>query len=214
MYTFLSKDMAKHAQSIDSAILKRIRRKGTGWVFTPADFLDLGSRNAVDLALSRSARAGTVRKLGRGVYDNPRRDPRLGLLSPTSEQVARAMKGRDRARVQAAGAQAANMLGLSAQVPVRAVFLTDGRSRKVRIGRQQIVLKHTTPRQMATAGRTSGTVIQALRWLGRNHVDDRTVATLRRRLSDTDKQQLQRDLPYAPAWIADVLRTVVDSARS
>jgi hypothetical protein len=63
---------------------------------------------------------------------------------------------------------------------------------------------------MATAGRISGTVIQALRWLGRDHVDDRTVATLRRRLSEADKRQLQHDLRYAPTWVADVLRVVAE----
>lgn len=69
---------------------------------------------------------------------------------------------------------------------------------------------HTTPRQMATAGRISGTVIQALRWLGQDHVDDRVVATLHRRLSDADKRQLQlqQDLRYAPTWVADVMRTI------
>jgi hypothetical protein len=202
----------KNPQSIDSKVLKRISRKPAGWVFTPADFLDLGSRNGVDLALSRAARAGTIRKLGRGLYDSPRRDPKIGLLSPSIEQVARAMSGRERAALQVSGAHAANVLGLSTQVPVRTVFLTLGRSRKVNIGRQQIILKHTTPKQMTTAGRTSGTVIQALRWLGRRHVDDRVVATLRRTLSPADKQQLRRDLRHAPSWIADVLRTVVDAS--
>ena len=89
---------------------------------------------------------------------------------------------------------------------MRAVFLTDGRARPVRIGRQQVILKHTTPRQMATAGRVSGTVIQALRWLGQPHVDDRVVAVLRRRSSDRDKAQLRADLRHAPAWVADVIR--------
>jgi hypothetical protein len=92
---------------------------------------------------------------------------------------------------------------------VRLTFLTDGRSRRVQLGRQQIILKHTTPRQMATAGRISGTVIQALRWLGQDHVDGRVVATLRRRLSDADKRQLQQDLRYAPTWVADIMRSVV-----
>jgi hypothetical protein len=91
---------------------------------------------------------------------------------------------------------------------MRAVYFTDGRSRTVQVGRQQIILKHTTPRNMATAGRISGTVIQALKWIGKKHVDDKIAARLRRKLSDPDKQQLLKDLRYAPAWIADVMRKV------
>jgi hypothetical protein len=200
--------MGKQPTSVDSQLLVRIREFGPGTVFTAADFLDLGPRNAVDLALSRNARAGIIRKLARGVYDLPRRDHHLGDLSPSADDVASALAGRDGARLQASGAHAANLLGLSNQVPVRLTFLTDGRSRRVQLGRQQIILKHTTPRQMATAGRISGTVIQALRWLGRDHVDDQAVSTLRRRLSDADKRQLQQDLRYAPAWVGDVMRRV------
>ena len=151
-----------------------------------------------------------IRKLARGLYDYPRRDSQLGPLAPSIDAVARALAGRDSSRLQPAGAQAANALGLSEQVPVRAVFLTDGRARTVRIGRQQVILKHTTPRQMATAGRVSGTVIQALRWLGQPHVDDRVVAMLRRRLSDRDKTQLGADLRHAPAWVADVIRSAAE----
>ena len=205
---YFCQNMGKQAASVDSQILARIRQHRPGTVFTPADFVDLGPRNAVDLALSRNARAGTIRKLARGVYDLPRRDARLGDLSPSPDDVASALAGRDGARLQASGAHAANLLGLSDQVPVRLTFLTDGRSRRVQLGRQQIILKHTTPRQMATAGRISGTVIQALRWLGRDHVDDKVVTTLRRRLSDADKRQLQQDLRYAPTWVGGVMRQV------
>lgn len=204
--------MGKQAASVDSLVLARIRQQRPGTVFTPADFVDLGPRNAVDLALSRNARVGAIRKLARGVYDLPRRDDRLGDLSPSPDDVASALAGRDGARLQASGAHAANLLGLSDQVPVRLTFLTDGRSRRVQLGRQEIILKHTTPRQMATAGRMSGTVIQALRWLGRDHVDDRVVATLRRRLSDADKRQFQQDLRYAPTWVGDVMRRVATSS--
>ena len=200
--------MAKHPKSVDSQVLGRIMAKEPGWVFTPADFLDLGSRTAVGLALMRHARAGTIRKLARGLYDYPIRDARLGIIPPHTDDVAIALKGRDDFRLQASGAHAANVLGLSTQVPVRAVFLTDGRARKVQLGKRQIVLKNTATKNMVTAGRMSGTVIQALRWVGRRSVDDRTVAILRRRLSDDDKQQLLKDLRYAPAWIADVMRKV------
>lgn len=200
--------MGKQPASVDSQVLERIRHHEPGTVFTPADFVDLGPRNAIDLALSRNARAGIIRKLARGLYDLPRRDARLGDLAPSPDDVAAALAGRDGARLQASGAHAANLLGLSDQVPVRLTFLTDGRSRRVQLGRQQIILKHTTPRQMATAGRISGTVIQALRWLGRDHVDDTVVSTLRRRLSDADKRQLEQDIRYAPTWVGEVLRKV------
>lgn len=200
--------MGKHTKSVDNQILGRITTKGRGWVFTPTDFLDLGSRTAVGLALMRYARAGTIRKLARGLYDYPVRNARLGIIPPSTEQIANALKGRDDFRLQVSGAHAANGLGLSDQVPVRSVYLTDSRSRKVKLGKREIVLKQTTPRNMATAGRISGTVIQALRWLGQRHVDERIVTKLRRTLSDKDKQQLLKDLRYAPAWVAEIMRAV------
>ena len=147
------KSNRKQLKSIDSQILARIHGWGLGSVFVPSDFLDLGSREAVDLALHRLARKGTIRRLARGVYDLPKEHPVLGLLAPAADAVARTLAGRDRTRLQPAGAYAANILGLSEQVPAKAVFLTDGPSRTVKIGPTTIQLRRTTPRNMEAAGR-------------------------------------------------------------
>jgi len=195
-------------QSIESKILSRIYGRGKGCVVTPGAFLDLGSRQAVDLTLHRLAKKRTLRRLARGLYDYPRTDPELGLLSPTIDAIVKALKGRDKILLQPSGGYAANLLGLSDQVSMKIVFLTDGPARRVQIGKQVIMLKHTTPRAMATAGRISGLVIHGLRHLGQKHVDDNVVAHLRKRLSSDDKKQLLRDAPYAPAWIAAILRRV------
>lgn len=196
--------MGKHAQSIDTQVLDRIKRKASGRVFTARDFLDLGSRAAIDQTLSRYCRTGRLRKIARGLYDLPRTDPQLGRLSPNADAVAAALKGRDAIRLQPAGAHAANLLGLSDQVPVKTVYLTDGPSRRVKAGGVEIVLKRTTTRNMSTAGRLSGLVIQALRWLGKDHVDAVVIAKLRRNLKPSDRAALVRDAAYAPAWIAKV----------
>ncbi len=201
-------------QSIDSRIVSRIYGRGKGCVVTPGDFMDLGSRQAVDLALHRLAKKGTLRRLARGLYDYPRTDSDLGLLSPTTDAIVKALKGRDKILLQPSGGYAANLLGLSAQVPMKIVFLTDGLSRRVQIGKQVIVLKHTTPRAMATAGLISGLVIQALRHLGQGHVDDAVVARLQKRLSSDDKKQLLKDVRYAPAWIVAILRRVAGPAEN
>lgn len=198
--------MGKHIQGIDNKIISRIYGHDRGWVFTPADFSDLGSRDAVASALRRHRRSGRIRQLARGVYDYPRTDPDLGMLTPSPDAVARALAGRDAVRLQPSGAYAANLLGLSTQVPMKIVYLTDGRSRTVQVGKKQIILKQTTPRNMAAAGRISGLVIQALRHLGRQYVDDEVVARLDRRLDADDREQLLKDVRFAPAWIADMMR--------
>lgn len=203
--------MGKHSHSIDSLMFARIKQLRRGAVITAADFLDLGSRAAIDQALSRAARTGRVRKLARGLYDHPRVHARMGPLAPSMDAVARALAGRDASRLQPSGAHAANLLGLSNQVPVRAVYLTDGRTRKVRLGKRTLVLKKTTPRNIATAGRTSGTVIQALRWLGRPNVDDRVIEALRQRLTGKDRKLLLADIRFAPAWIGDVMRRLAST---
>ena len=198
--------MSKHSQSIDNNTLNRIYGHRGGWVFTPAHFIDLGSRDAIATALKRHKRAGIIRQLARGLYDYPIDHPVLGRVAPSADAIARALARRDATRLQPPGAYAANVLSLSEQVPTRIEFLTDGPSRRVKLGRREIVLKHTTPRNMATAGRRSGTVIQALRWLGQQHIDDKVVSILRRQLSPADRTQLLKDVKFAPSWIADLLR--------
>ena len=138
--------MGKHTQSIDNKVIHRIQGHGAGWVFTPAHFSDLGSRDAVASALKRYRQSGLIRQLARGLYDYPRHDPDLGMLTPSPDAVARALAGRDAVRLQPSGAYAANLLGLSAQIPMKIVYLTDGRYRTVQIGKKQILLKRTTPR--------------------------------------------------------------------
>ena len=161
----------KTAQPIESRILRRIHGLGKGSVFTPTRFLDVGSRASVDKALSRFAQSGSVRRLARGLYDYPERHPQFGLLAPSPDKIAAALVYPQKKPLQPSGAYAANLIGLSEQVPMKAVFLTTGTPRRVRIGRREIVLKRTTPRQIATAGRISGLVIQALRHLGKQRVE-------------------------------------------
>lgn len=198
--------MARRLNTTDNQILKRIYGHGRGWVFTPDHFKDLGSRDAIASALKRYKQTGLIRQLARGLYDYPKVDSQLGLLQPSTDDIAKALTGRDATRIQPTGAYAANLLRLSTQVPMKVVYLTDGLSRTVQIGNRQITLKRTTPRNMATAGKTSGLLIQALRHLGQKSVDDEIVAQLDRQLDVITKVQLMKDIRHAPAWIADIFR--------
>ena len=195
-------------QSIDNKIVSRIYGKKRGWVFTPMHFLDLGSRMAVDQALGRLMKSGAIRRLARGLYDYPAKHPDFGILPPNYDRIAQALVGRDNLKIQPSGAYAANLLGLTEQVPAKIVFFTDGPNRKVQVGKRTIILKRTTPRNMATAGRISGLVIQALRYLKQSNIDSTTIMKLKRRLSDNDKKTLMSDIRYAPAWIGDIFRKI------
>jgi hypothetical protein len=203
--------MAKTLKSIDNAILSRIYGSRGGAVFSPSHFLDLGSRRAVDLALHRLVKGKILRRLARGLYEHPRKHPELGTLSPDIDKVARALACKHRIRLQPAGAYAANLLGLSEQVPARVVFLTDGRSRTVKIGRQEIQLRRTTPRNMAAAGRLSGLLMQAFRHLGEEHITRERMEHLKRTLPTMERQQLLKDLPLAPAWMHPLFRELAES---
>ena len=193
-------------QSIVGRIKKRIYGKNRGFVFTKSYFFDLGHPKTVAKALERLADSGEIRRLARGLYDYPEKHPTLGNLPPNYERIAQALAGRDSLKIQPSGAYAANLLGLTEQVPAKIVFLTDGPNRTVQINKQQVVLKRTTPKNMATAGRISGLVIQALRHLGQPYVDDHIIELLKKRLSVKDKHQLMKDLRFAPVWIGNIFR--------
>lgn len=205
-YICVRQSMKKHTKTVDEQILNCIFGNKRGWVFTPGHFKHLGSRDSIASALKRHKQSGLIRQLARGLYDYPKTDPDLGTLEPSTDDIAKALAGRDATRLQPSGAYAANLLGLSNQVPMKVVYLTDGRSRTVQIGKRQITLKNTTPRNMATANKTSGLIIQALRHIGKDQVNEEVIEKLRKRLAKEDRKRLMADIRYAPEWIAEIFR--------
>lgn len=192
----------------------RVLRSEPGSVFTPKDFLNLGKRGAVDVALSKLTSAGIIRRIARGLYEYPRTSTTLGgPLSPDPDQVARAIARKLRWRIVPHGALAANMLGLSTQVPARITYLSDGPTRRVPMGRQTILFKHARPKEMAVESPTSAVVIQALRYLGRDGVDRRTIKQLRNRLSKAECRKFLRDARFSADWIYGIAREVAEGGR-
>ncbi len=170
-------------------ILKKIRRKGRGYVFTPKDFLNLGSRAAVDQAVARLARSGKIRRLRRGLYDYPRVSPRLGVLSASPDGVAHAMARRTNGKLLPSGAQAANAFGLSTQVPARPVFITDGPTKRVQVGSQTVLLRHASPR-FFLKDRDAALAVQAIRYLGSASLDQTAIGKLSKALSPRSRAAL------------------------
>jgi hypothetical protein len=199
--------------SVVNQILRRVRTRGRGSVFTPADFLDLGSRAAVDQALSRLTKNDLLRRLIRGLYDFPKIHSELGPLAPAPDAVAKAFARETGSRLQVAGAQAANALGLSTQVPARSVYLTDGPSRRVVLGKRIIEMRHASPKHLVAAGSMAGTVVQALRHLGPDSVPA-VVNAAAQHLTAADQRALAKGANQAPAWMRPALNRIADQSIS
>jgi len=133
-----------------------------------------------------------------------------GMLSPVPDAVAKAYARQRGLRVLMSEALAANVLGLSTQVPAAKVFLTDGPARKLQIGDLVLVFRHAAPKTMALSSSSTGIVIQALRHLGKDGVDDAAINLLRNRLTDREKQNLMADLQHAPDWLRPVVARIVE----
>ncbi len=197
-------------QSAPYRIMKRACAAGRGRVFTPADFLDVGTRATVDQALSRLVKLDKLRRLARGLYDFPKVHPRLGKLSPMPDDVAKALARETGSRVQIAGARAANVLGLSTQVPSKSTYLTDGPSRRVVLGKRVVDLRHASPKHLIAPSSPAGTVVQALRYLGPARAAE-VEQVAARHLSPHDKKALAAAAAQAPAWMRPTLVTIANS---
>jgi hypothetical protein len=188
-------------------------------VWTPVDFLDLGSREAVDKTLQRLTLASRIRRLDRGLYDQPRRNELTGQMSvPDYRRVIQAVARRDQTRMLVDGMTAANDLGLSDAVPGRIVVHTDARLRPIKLGKQIIAFRPTAPSKLFWVGRPAMRVVQAMHWL-RDALTDpddrqRILGRLRAILADMDQgaaivADLREGLPTLPAWMHDLVRQLL-----
>lgn len=196
--------MKKPTLTASDRIIKRAQTSGRGSVFTPSDFVDIAGRASIDQSLSRLVKAGRLRRLSRGLYDLPKIHPKLGALAPSPDVVAQALARETGSVVQIAGARAANVLGLSTQVPAKNTYLTDGPARRVILGKRVIDLRHASPKHLVAPGSAAGTVVQALRHLGAPRATE-VVDVASQQLSIGDKRLLGKTLGQAPAWMRSTL---------
>jgi predicted transcriptional regulator of viral defense system len=197
-------------ESLEQKILAVMRSKGRGSICSAADFLQLGSREAVDQALSRLVRKGVFHRISRGLYLFPVENSVAGILSPDPVKIAQTEARKTGARLLIGEAYAAYTLGLTQQIPATITFLTDGKAGKITVGALTVVLKRTSAKKMAVSGRVSGQVIQALRFLGKEAVNDPNFPSLLSdKLTTVQKKELAHDIRFAPVWMQKVLRQIV-----
>lgn len=193
---------------IAEKILARLNaRKGQS--VPAADFLDLGSRPAVRQALARLARQGAIRRVRRGIYELPRMGTLLNEpMVQSPDELVRAWARKNTLRVVPSGARAANLLGLSNQVPAKIVYYTNGRTKTLRLGPYSIKLLNRGPKTMDVRGRMAPLVFEALRYLGRDGVTPEVIGRLRSTLSPKDKAELEHNLRYAAGWMIPVIHEI------
>ncbi len=191
--------------AITDKVIKRVRGKGRGWVFTPKDFLDLGTRASVDMALTRLLTAGSIRRIGRGLYDYPMVHDKLGLLSPDVDAIVQALAIQSGYKVVESGAGAANLLGISTQVPAKSSYAISGASRSKKVAGQTITLKRSRAPILDEASLQANAVLQVLGHLGKANVDDKTIQTLASRLNGLDVRALKAARSQMTGWMSDAV---------
>lgn len=196
--------------SIADRIMKRTLEHKTGWVFTPNDFADIGSRAAIDQALSRLVKDGRLRRVGRGLYDVPRFSNIFkGIASVDLQAAVAAIVRRSGAKILPDGLVSANLLHVTNAVAAKRVYDTDGPSRTLTVDGRTIRFRHAPPNIMRWAGKPGAPVVQALRWLGPYaSKDPDVVPILRNVLPDYVKFDLSQGIRYVPTWMRPIVNEI------
>ena len=217
-YEYILRTMAQ--SKLKDVISTRIAKKAPFGVWTPTDFLDLGSRDAVDKVLQRIARAGELRRIARGLYDKPQQSSLTGApTTPDYRQIVDAIARRDQARMLVSGMTAANDLQLTTAVPSRVVVHTDVRLRSIRVGNLVIEFKKTAPSRLYWAGRPAMRIVQALHWM-KDVSGDKDSAVINRLLkvlrTPAHGAAIQADLRAGmqtlPTWMQPIVRQLLEVA--
>lgn len=198
-------------QSIENKIERSIKNKLRGALILPGDFFTYGSSEAIRKALNRLEDKKVIVRVAHGIYVRPKMSEFIGPILPTAEEIAEAIAKRDKLRTVPAGSYALNALGLSTQVPMNIVLLTDGSPRTIKIGKRTIKFKKTTPKNLVAKGKISRLAIQALKELGNAKVSEQEVQKIITLLKNEDRQHLVHDIALAPVWIQNIMKKALNN---
>jgi len=193
-------------QSTEKQIKEIILKTKRGVLLFPEDFSKYGSSEAVRLALHRLEKQEIIKRVAQGIYARPIISKYVGEVLPSAEIVAKGIAKRDRIRIVPTGVYALNALGLSTQVPMKLVFLTDGAQREIKIGKQSIKFKKTTPKNLFAKGEISSLVLQALRVIGISKITLEEEEKIIELLKKEKPGNLEHDIQLAPVWIKKIMQ--------
>lgn len=192
-------------QSIEKQIEKSIKSKPKGTLVLPDDYVSYGASKAIQKSLERLADKQLIVRVAQGIYVRPKISKLIGALVPSAEEVAEAIAKRDRIRTVPTGSYALNALGLSTQVPMNIVLLTDGSPREIRVGKRKIKFKKTTPKNLLAKGKISRLVIQALKEIGNGKVTAEEEKKIIDLLKKEEGKDLKHDIALAPVWVQKIM---------
>lgn len=175
------------------------------------DFIEEYDYETARKVLQRLTNDGKLMRLNRGIYYVPKKDALLGIIKPTADQIAESIAKRDKARIIPTGSFALHKLGLTTQVPMNVVYLTDGSPRKVKVGNQKVSFKRTSPKNLAVNHYLSGLIIQGLKSIGEGKVDASHISQIKKVVvSSGEVSQIKMNLRYAPVWIQKIVKKILN----
>ena len=195
--------------SIEDQVEDIVRKKKSGSILFSEDFQGLQNPGAVKVALHRMVNRGDIKRIARGIFAKLKYSDLVGEVLPTTEEIAKAIAKRDKARILPTGSYAMHMLGLTTQIHLKLIYLTDGSPRTIKIGKRTIQFKKTTPKNLSLKGEVSKLVVQALREIGKDKATEEEIDKIETLLKKESKKTLKHDIALAPQWIAEIMAKAI-----
>ena len=195
-------------QSIDNKINTAINRKKHGSIIFASDFAEMGEQKTINKVFERITSSGKIIRIARGIYCKPKIDDKLGLgiIYPGIDDIAQAIAQRDKCRIVPSGDLALNKLGLSTQVPMNAVYLTDGTPRRIKVyNGRGILFKHVVPKRLNFKSELMMLITFALQRLGQDNITSDQINQIQQLLLTVPKEQISKDLKLVPGWIRSII---------
>ena len=201
--------------TISTKIENTIKQSDKGKLIFISDFSELDNYDTVRKSLQRLVKKDLIIRISKGIYYYPKKDEILGILYPSIEEIGKAIAKRDKARIIPTGAFAQHLLGLSTQIPMNVIYLTDGSARKIKIGKQTIVFKKTSPKNLSYENQLSSLIIQSLKSKKENNITEKEKQILKEIIIKSGKQkEIEKDIKNAQVWIRKIILQILSEIKN
>jgi hypothetical protein len=196
-------------------IRDRIKNSEFGTVFILSDFLDLADYDSVKKSLSRLAKSGLIRRIIRGVYENPEYSTFLKEnVAPSPHKAALALARNYGWTIVPNGDTALNQLGLSTQVPAEWTYVSDGPYKEYPLDKTIIRFKHTANKDISRLSYKSALLVQAIKAIGKDGFNDAQLRKIRRLMTAEEKKAILAEGKYMTNWVYELIKKICNGDMS